>query len=65
MRSAIKRLIEAGFIARKNLKMKRGSIFSVMGWPGDGGQTEWHSESWAQELLDFPVPPLDKAASEG
>lgn len=65
MRNAIKRLTESGLLTRKNLKMKRGSIFGVIGWPNNGGQTEWHSESWAQELLDFPVPPLDKAASEG
>lgn len=63
-RNAIARLIKTGFIKRKNLNHNRGSIFSLVGWADENGQTEWRMESWAQDLVDFPPPPIERVANE-
>ena len=64
MRGSLSRLESVNLIKRKNLKRKRGSIFSLTGWKNDQGPSEWHSEKWGQEFIDYPRPPLELSGSK-
>jgi len=62
MRTCLLRLVDAGFIRQRDLKMKRGRIITLVGWADEFGQSEGQSDKWAQDLIRFPRPPSISAS---
>lgn len=62
MRGCLERLVRAGFISQRDLKMKRGRVLTLVGWADAQGQSEWQSDKWAQDLIRFPHPPSISAS---